>query len=562
MHHATPFLFPRLLLMMVVVYSACGGTAAEHQCGLDEVRSDDSPWTAMIRELPRKGESGLQTYIAAAPKEGSGWAPIRIAVSTEDLDNPEKYCGKAGEKRPDFQGGVLLCTQDTIFTAEKKLDVVNRIIPTAVKLHTERLFVQPLKSRLIVPSFSGNSVCKYFTIPDDHHKTGVNADMVLYVAAGLGKVFGLPCVLGGELRPTAGAMNYPPRRFGGLRLNSRLAAHEIGHALGFVYDKLKALNMLDSATVRAQKPHVVRINSELVLEKAKEHFNCSTLDGVELELTNYSGGGEVHWPRFTAKDELMAVPMVTSAHHYTALTLAVFESMKFYRVNFELAEPMRWGRDAGCPLLSGSCVEDDSNIGPEKVCKGGVFRCTSDRYGIGQCKDVDYNGNSKQKQRCRTVEVETFKRNKIETVGLCSEDLSMFFPSMLSGTSDSWCLDGEGLPAASGRARGLTPVEGVCVRVRCETEKGMVSLKFFGDDTWHECLIGGSMAPGSPNVTREKIKCPKYEDVCTVAADGRSVAEAKHTPEPKGDMTFRCGAFIPVTLVMTVSLFFVFLLGA
>ncbi|RNF07501.1 surface protease GP63 [Trypanosoma rangeli] len=143
----------------------------------------------MVRELPRKGQGATQAYTVAAKEEGkSDWAPIRIAVSTEDLKDADKFCTKENEAKPGFRGKNSSRTKDDVLTSEMIKTIVDEIIPVAVKLHAERLLVQRVKTPFVVLPFAkkqGN--CQYFKVPEAHQKTAgmTGADMVLYVAAGL-----------------------------------------------------------------------------------------------------------------------------------------------------------------------------------------------------------------------------------------------------------------------------------------------------------------------------------------------------------------------------------------
>ncbi|ESS62006.1 surface protease GP63 [Trypanosoma cruzi Dm28c] len=78
-----------------------------------------------------------------------------------------------------------------------------------------------------------------------------------------------------------------------------------------------------------------------VQEKAKAHFGCDSLEGMELEDEDGAREKEVpHWRGRHARDELM--PPTVGAGYYTALTMAVFVGMGYYRVNWRMAEPMSW----------------------------------------------------------------------------------------------------------------------------------------------------------------------------------------------------------------------------
>ncbi|RNE95800.1 surface protease GP63 [Trypanosoma rangeli] len=102
------------------MYGAGGCLAAAHRHAFDEVLwGSGRPPTAMVRELPRKGQGATQAYtVATAGEENSGWAPIRIAVSTEDLTDPSKHCSEEGEMKPNFRGQNSQCKKEEVLTSD------------------------------------------------------------------------------------------------------------------------------------------------------------------------------------------------------------------------------------------------------------------------------------------------------------------------------------------------------------------------------------------------------------------------------------------------------------
>ncbi|KEG05849.1 surface protease GP63 [Trypanosoma grayi] len=208
------------LLVVVVVCCASGCVAAEsYKCTFDDVvKESGSQEIAVVKEVEQKGQNGWQAYTLSTKEEESERKPIRISVSTLDLNDPTKYCGRDGllvklpflgnerkqkttlkndaMKRPYFLGGTFKCEASDVLTPERKADLTDKILPAAVKLHTDRLRVNPLPIPFIVPEFDKKSLCSSFTVPEDHRAKegkGVNADMVLYVGAWPGSVFALPC---------------------------------------------------------------------------------------------------------------------------------------------------------------------------------------------------------------------------------------------------------------------------------------------------------------------------------------------------------------------------------
>jgi hypothetical protein len=144
-----------------------------------------------------------------------------------------------------------------------------------------------------------------------------------------------------------------------------VAFHELTHALGFgrahferffdtevpydVYDKRTTyprvpLDQVIRSVRRTVDVRGANLSHDVtlvvlpkVLDIAKRHFGCDTMDGVELEDQGSAGTMSSHWEKRILNDEYM-----TATSHYlpkkTALTLAMLEASGWYRVNYAVAE--------------------------------------------------------------------------------------------------------------------------------------------------------------------------------------------------------------------------------
>uniref|UniRef100_A0A7I4YYE7 Leishmanolysin-like peptidase n=1 Tax=Haemonchus contortus TaxID=6289 RepID=A0A7I4YYE7_HAECO len=100
---------------------------------------------------------------------------------------------------------------------------------------------------------------------------------------------------------------------------------------------------------------VYMIVTPKVREEVRRHFNCSTLEGAELE--NQGGRGTVgaHWEKRIFENEAMS-GVATQVYALSRLTLALFEDSGWYKVNYAKAEDMLWGRNLGCTFAKKSCL--------------------------------------------------------------------------------------------------------------------------------------------------------------------------------------------------------------
>ncbi|EKF26783.1 surface protease GP63, putative,metallopeptidase, putative [Trypanosoma cruzi marinkellei] len=506
------------LQLLVLLLCCVSGSVnvAEHHCISKEIEKKVGPrTTAVVLELPTRGR-GMMRALAASDDE---WAPIRFQVFTEDLNDPTKYCTAEGQLRPDFFGGTVECKEKDILTEEKKSIILNSLLPRAFKMHSERLLVKPLTDRVIVPTHS-SGICAQFTIPSSHHTVGVTgADMYLYVSAGPTKgltvAWATSCSQLANGRPVTGVMNHGPSSVTDSVYSVRVVVHEIAHALGFIVELMKERNMLTEVKGVRGKEKVLQVSSPKTVEKTREHFNCMSATGMELEDGGAEGTSSSHWKRRNAKDELMAG--ISGVGYYTALTMAAFEDTGFYKANWGKEEPMSWGNNSGCALLTEKCAINGVTQYPEMFCTAetDVFLCTSDRLALGHCTillydvpllpEYQYFSNPKLlgspdslMDFCPYIELH-------ENTGCNNGDATVMPGSRVGPRSK--CLKGDGLADSMG----LTG--DVCAEVSCE--KGEVSVRYLGDDNWHKCPEGSSITP-TGHFTEGRILCPKYDDVCTV----------------------------------------------
>ncbi|RNF21504.1 surface protease GP63 [Trypanosoma conorhini] len=213
------------------------------------------------------------------------------------------------------------------------------------------------------------------------------------------------------------------------------------------------------------------------------------------------------------------------AGYYTALTLALFADLGYYRANWSMAEPMGWGKGAGCEFLDKKCtaIKDLAAKYPHMFCDGkdaATLRCSSDRRHLGRCTKgiVDVEGSVHFKDVCPVVSTYFHDSTSGTTSNACADASVKDLPGSLTG-SGSWCLDAEALKV---KTKADAKLAGVCAQVLCEG--GAVKVKYSGSDAYVACPEKGVIDVKSSDFEDGgKIKCPRYEEVCTIAANGSSL---------------------------------------
>jgi Leishmanolysin len=111
-----------------------------------------------------------------------------------------------------------------------------------------------------------------------------------------------------------------------------------------------------------------------VVEWARQHFGCPTLQGVPVENTGGQGTLGAHWDKSIAANDLMG-PTDYSNPIYGELTMKFIEGTGWYKVNFEMAEDYYWARNAGCGIFNGQCTSN-----PMSCPTQGALMCSYDFY--------------------------------------------------------------------------------------------------------------------------------------------------------------------------------------
>ncbi|KAK7199341.1 major surface protease gp63 [Novymonas esmeraldas] len=470
----------------------------------------------------RVADTAGRPFVITAPPD---WKPIRVAVFTYDIANSSRYCTEAGQLRPDMNGKTVTCRSDDVLTDTKKQTLLEFLIPSAVRLHEERLSVQRERGNIVVDQSTYQaSKCRYFSIPDSHRREGVaNADFLLYVAAGPTRdktvAWALTCQIFRNGRPSVGVANVSPKDISNDQQAMRVIAHEILHALGFGSKIFQEQNMMSYAPMLRGKWNVPVIRSPMVVAHARAHFGCSTQAFLELEDMGGRGTKLSHWKQRSMKDDLMAGTPVAGI--YSAITIAAMEDTGFYKGNYSMAEPMMYGRNAGCGLMTDKCVVKGVSQFPAMFCGSDNYAdlvCASDRLSVGFCRLVNYDsplppqfryflsaalgGDDEEMDYCPYVE--PFSKTK------CSFDGGILKGSVYGARSR--CFDTPAGFAESGQSGAQY---GLCAKVHCGGTT-TYSVKVKGATTFTRCKPGTTLPLSllSPTFSDGQITCPPYDSVC------------------------------------------------
>ena len=141
--------------------------------------------------------------------------------------------------------------------------------------------------------------------------------------------------------------------------------HEFTHILGFVGGYFE--NYYHNIFTKVDEFGLTRyyINSTKVLNVARKYFNCSDIDGVELEESGGTGTAGSHWEARILLGEYMNGVIYPEEQVISEFTLALLEDTGFYKANYYTGGLMRYGKGKGCEFVKNRCVNSSHEINPK-----------------------------------------------------------------------------------------------------------------------------------------------------------------------------------------------------
>jgi leishmanolysin len=352
----------------------------------------------------------------AVSYSGTTFSNIRIKYFFNVDGNGQ--CTTVGQNVTTYRGSNTTCTASDILTDAKKTYIINRLMSSGTDYLMRALNVVPVVGNLTVPGTRCGST-PGITVPEVHRTVGVdNVDFILYVTANpLGSnastvAFASTCFSDQNRRPIVGSINFVPASLGNAatlkvsqtNLDINTAIHEACHALGyssffsFGYVNLNGVRV-SGGTTSAYDSTLQKTTTKMVtprvLAAARAYFNCSTLDGVEIEDQGGAGTQGVHWEKRILAQEFIAGILTGAVTYVSSLTLAYFEDTGHYTANYEYSEDasMLFYKNSGCALLGEKC-NSAANQASGEFCfdtNAATKYCTNDLTSGGYCNVRSYS---------------------------------------------------------------------------------------------------------------------------------------------------------------------------
>ena len=296
-----------------------------------------------------------------------------------------------------------------------------------------------------------------------------------------------------------------------------LLLHELTHVLGFYPDVLQSLNLIKTGIMNNQI--FTYINSSKAIEKAKLHFGCDDIEGIQLENQGGTGSVGSHWEsRYMLGDYMISFDY--SDVVISDITLALLEDTGFYKVNYYTGGLFRYGKNQGCAFLRKNCVYNkgsSTSFANEFCLKSEEAFCSSNHLSKGSCYIVQYKNSLEKKYRY----YENPRIGGLINVDYCpvsnmfSSDLddNYFYPkSCKYGKSESSndvigsnsiCFESS-LFASNKKS--------ICYQMNCDKVNKKININI-GDKTIS--CPGQEIILNNPEGLKGEIKCPDYNMVCT-----------------------------------------------
>lgn len=303
------------------------------------------------------------------------WEPIRIYIDYSNLDSQNI---------------------DTNLVSNLK-----QTMEQSIQMFHALLKVRQLTSKLVV-----NGLCNGKVLSQEVRETGVEADVIMAVmyesdsTSNTTEAYSTTCrsdVL--TKRPLVGTMTFTSltnfTKPQALEYYIQLTLHEMTHILVFYTvnyarfinpDNMEVLGLdkvIQTSFINGMQRNL--IVTPKVVQAARKHYNCSTLQGVELENQGGEGTSGVHW-----ESRLMLGDLMISENYeeitLSEMTLALFEDSGWYKVNYYTGGLFRYGKNEGCDFLNKKCVKNNETDFKNEFCITSLSgMCTSGRLAKGYC---------------------------------------------------------------------------------------------------------------------------------------------------------------------------------
>ena len=288
------------------------------------------------------------------------------------------------------------------------------------------------------------------------------------------------------------------------------------------------------------------INSTTVVEKARKHFGCPTIKGIELENQEYIWKNKYeettdgyldkyqnHWDA-----RIMLTDYMTSVNYdesvISEITLALFEDSGWYKANYFTGGLFRYGKNQGCSFINSYCVYGGISFFKNEYCiTEKITMCTPGRTHRAMCGLMSYpteletyyryftdsrkGGHLAQADYCPVAKTNSSISKTYYYQGHCNYGEAEIYPESLGYKmgSTSICLLSSLTPKNDDETLKEYPssFRALCYKVKCfinDGEKGIII--YIGNNAVICPASGGTQTIDG---YYGYILCPDYNLICT-----------------------------------------------
>ena len=292
--------------------------------------------------------------------------------------------------------------------------------------------------------------------------------------------------------------------------------HELTHIIGFHPIIFENLKLISTKTINGQQYSY--INSKKVLEKAKLHFGCDNIEGIQLENQGASGTIGSHWEtRYMLGDYMIGSDY--SENVISDITLALLEDTGLYKVNYYSGGLFRFGKNQGCAFLNKKCLinKGENTLFPNEFCVNvGEAFCGGSHIAKGDCYIVRYNSIPEKYRYFEEKEKGGMASADYCPVSFMFEfDKEYFYPKNCRYGKEEFSSIGEIIGENSMCFESSllnSDTESICYKMECDKQNKKINV--YINDAEVICP-GYETILNNPNGLRGKLKCPDYNLVCT-----------------------------------------------
>eukprot|EP01116_Phalansterium_solitarium_P004836 TRINITY_DN15_c4_g1_i1.p1 TRINITY_DN15_c4_g1~~TRINITY_DN15_c4_g1_i1.p1 ORF type:complete len:787 (+),score=274.43 TRINITY_DN15_c4_g1_i1:247-2607(+) len=352
----------------------------------------------------RKNVTLLET--GADPQRACVNIGDRVYIGYNADRSPSNLCDQSGSATAAPTSSCwYICSAADILTPSLR-SLTNNVLDGAIQYLSNTVQVVPVTGTLKLDDSSCTPTSDVALLPYMSTSGGgiADADLFIFVTArpiiGSTVATAIACTYDGQKRAIAGHINFNPAHMSTSDSDAisqiRVAIHELCHVLGYnsvgfsrffdpnTNSHFAASQVMQNSTVSygATPRQVLKIVTPNVVQAARNHFGCPTLDGLELEDGGAAGTAGQHWEKRILLNEYMTGtaspnPIVSN------MTLAALEDSGWYKVDYTKAEHLDWGYQRGCSFVSGSCKDWTADDG--SCFDTGQSGCTYDQVATGVC---------------------------------------------------------------------------------------------------------------------------------------------------------------------------------